>query len=217
MAVKWKWNNNTGGGNVPAGLENRVQTLENEAVKKTGDQSIAGAKTFTNKITANEGLSTADTKAITAGNLELGKGDTTAYITPEDTSTKTLKFGGRSGRGRFDLDLETTSLLKGVKDPTANYHAANKLYVDNKVKTRTQNNTVNVGTTLQITPTGGYQIINVIVGRKRTQDSAYFFEYQSTLNKQVFINSSNVWCLYNEANVSGFNNEFKIIITEMKV
>ena len=32
MAVKWKWNNNTGGGNVPAGLENRVQTLENEVV-----------------------------------------------------------------------------------------------------------------------------------------------------------------------------------------
>ena len=37
MAVKWKWNNNTGGGSVPAGLENRVQALETNAVKITGD------------------------------------------------------------------------------------------------------------------------------------------------------------------------------------
>ena len=51
MAVKWKWNNNTGGGNVPAGLENRVQTLENEVVKKTGNQSIGGNKTFTQPLT----------------------------------------------------------------------------------------------------------------------------------------------------------------------
>ena len=132
--IKSIWETKNTGGNVPAGLENRVQDLETNAVKITGDQSIGGNKTFTNKITANEGLTTANEKAITSGNLELGLGNTMAYITPEDNSNKTLKFGGRSGRGRFNLDLETQSQLMGIKDPTADYHAANKKYVDNKFK-----------------------------------------------------------------------------------
>lgn len=133
--IKSIWENkNTGGGNVPADLEQRVQTLENEVVKKSGDQSIGGNKTFTNRITANEGLTTATTKAITAGNLELGFGATTAFITPEDSSNKTLKFGG-NGRGRFtSLDFENQSRLMGIADPTADYHASNKKYVDGKFK-----------------------------------------------------------------------------------
>ena len=217
MAVKWKWNNNTGGGNVPAGLENRVQTLETNAVKITGDQSIGGNKTFTNKITANEGLTTGDTKAITSGNLELGLGDTTGYITPEDNTNKTLKFGGRSGRGRFNLDFENQSQLSGIKDPSATYHAANKNYVDNRIKTRTEPATINANNTYTINPTSGYRIISVMVGRKRTNDGMYFFEYQTTLNKQVFLDNT-TFKVYNQGNVSGFsNNEFKIVIVEMKV
>ena len=31
MAVKWKWNNNTGGGNVPADLTNRLQAVETKS------------------------------------------------------------------------------------------------------------------------------------------------------------------------------------------
>ena len=63
MAVKWKWNNNTGGGNIPAGLEQRVQNLETNAVKITGDQSIAGNKTFTQPLTV--ATPTAATNAAT--------------------------------------------------------------------------------------------------------------------------------------------------------
>ena len=63
MAVKWKWNNNTGGGNVPADLTNRVQALETNTVKITGDQSIAGNKTFTQPLTV--ATPTADTNAAT--------------------------------------------------------------------------------------------------------------------------------------------------------
>ena len=50
MAVKWKWKP-AAGGSVPAGLEQRVQNLETNAVKITGDQSIGGVKTFTQPIT----------------------------------------------------------------------------------------------------------------------------------------------------------------------
>ena len=217
MAVKWKWNNNTGGGNVPAGLENRVQTLETNTVKITGDQAISGTKTFNNQIVANEGLSTGDTKAITSCNLELGKGSATGYITPEDNSNKALKFGGRTGRGRFNLDLENQSQLMGIKDPTADYHASNKKYVDNRIKTRTEAININANSTYTVNPTSGYQIVSLMVGRKRTSDNYYFFEYQTALNKQVFLDNT-TFKIYNQGNVSGFsNNEFKIVILEMKV
>ena len=155
MAVKWKWNNNTGGGSVPAGLENRVQTLETNAVKITGDQSIAGTKTFTNKII--------------------------------------------------------------VPTPTANTDATSKEYVDNRIKKRVLTITNTAGNTYTIQPTTGYEIISVMVGRKRTAEGYYFFNYQSSLNFQLFIDSSGAYKLYTEGAVSGFNGDYKIIVVEMKV
>ena len=110
---------------------NNITNLQNNVVKLTENQTIAGTKTFNNQIIANEGLTTGTEKAITSCNLELGFGSGTAYITPEDGSNKTLKFSGRSGRGRFDIDLESQSQLLGVKDPSRPYHATNKNYVDN--------------------------------------------------------------------------------------
>ena len=111
MAVKWKWNNNTGGGNVPADLAQRVQTLETNAVKITGDQNIAGVKTFTGGV-----VSRASTEFGTE--IKAGYGGTEVYFTPEDTSTKTIKYG-RSGGGRFNMDLENQSQLMGIKETTA--------------------------------------------------------------------------------------------------
>ena len=108
-----------------------ITDLQNNTVKTSGNQTITGTKTFNNQIVANEGLTTGATKSITSGYLELGFGNNVAYITPEDSSNKTLKFSGRSGRGRFDIDLESQSQLMGIKDPTRTYHAANKNYVDN--------------------------------------------------------------------------------------
>ena len=63
MAVKWKWKPAAGGGNVPADLTNRVQALEPNTVKITGDQSMAGNKTFTQPLTV--ATPTADTNAAT--------------------------------------------------------------------------------------------------------------------------------------------------------
>ena len=124
--------------NGPTSMINK-QYLEQQ-LASTKDQirsennTFTGTNTFNNQITANEGLTTGLGKAITSGDLELGFGNTTAYITPEDASTKVLKYGGRSGKGRFNIDLENQSQLMGIKDPTADYHAVNKKYVDNKFK-----------------------------------------------------------------------------------
>ena len=218
MAVKWKWNNNTGGGNVPAGLENRVQTLENEVVKKTGDQSIAGVKTFTNtgeviKINPNS--------------------DTSSYLSGYKSGNQRVWYFGKSsstdnnlriGADRADIKLEpngkvdlSNKKISFLADPAANQDAATKQYVDNRIKTRTLTQTINTSSSFTVAPTQGYQIVNIMIGRKRTSDNYFFFIYHESLNFQFYVNSSNNFIIWNQGNVSGFNNEYKIIITEMKV
>ena len=218
MAVKWKWNNNTGGGNVPAGLENRVQELETNAVKITGDQSIAGVKTFTN---------TGETIKINSGT------DTSAYVAGYKSQNRRIWYFGKGSSTSDEFVIGSTSNIKleaaniihcnskkltNVADPAANTDAATKQYVDNRIKFRVVDATINASTTYTVEPTSGYQIINVMVGRKRPSDNFYFFEYPTTLNKQVFWSSDSKIKIYNQGNVNGFsNNEFKIFITEMKV
>ena len=218
MAVKWKWKPAAGGGNVPSDLTNRVQTLENEVVKKTGDQSIAGVKTFTSTgevIKINPGSDTASyLSGYKSGNQRVW------YFGKSSSTDNNLRVGADRGdiklepNGKVDLSNKKISFLA---DPTANQDAANKQYVDNRIKTRTETATINANNTYTINPTSGYQIVSVMVGRKRTNDGMFFFEYQTTLNKQVFLDGT-TFKIYNQGNVSGFsNNEFKLVILEMKV
>ena len=146
---------NTGGGNVPAGLENRVQTLENEVVKKTGDQSIAGNKTFTQPLT--------------------------------------------------------------VATPTTNTHATTKEYVDNRIKKRELTITNTRGQTYTIEPTNGYEILSVMVGRKRNSDGFYFFQYHTNLNFQVFLHTDGKYRIYTEGPVNDFGPDYRIIVVEKKI
>ena len=218
MAVKWKWKPAAGGA-VSPDLTNRVQTLENEVVKKTGDQSIAGVKTFT---------STGEVLKINPNS------DTSSYLSGYKSGNQRVWYFGKSsstdnhlriGADRGNIKLEPNSVvdlsnkkISFLADPTANQDAANKQYVDNRIKYRVVDATINASTTYTVEPTSGYQVINVMVGRKRSNDGMYFFEYQTTLNKQVFWGSDNKFKVYNQGNVSGFsNNEFKIVIVEMKV
>ena len=146
---------NTGGGSVPADLANRVQTLETNAVKITGDQSIGGNKTFTQPLT--------------------------------------------------------------VATPTADTNATTKQYVDNKIQKRVIDTNISRGNTYTIEPTPGYEIISVMVGRKRTSDNYYFFTYQNNLNFQVFLHTDGKYKIYTEGSVSGFGPEYKIIVVEKKI
>ena len=217
MAVKWKWKPAAGGA-VSPDLANRVQTLENEVVKKTGDQSIAGVKTFTN---------TGETIKINSGT------DTSAYISGYKSGNRRIWYFGKASSSNDEFVIGSTSNIKleasniihcnskkltNVADPAANTDAATKQYVDNRIKFRVVDATINASTTYTVEPTSGYQVVNVMVGRKRSNDGMYFFEYQTTLNKQVFWGSDNKFKIYNQGNVSGFsNNEFKVVILEMKV
>ena len=217
--IKSIWENkNTGGGNVPANLENRVQTLENEVVKKTGDQSIAGSKTFTNtgeviKINPNSD-SASYLSGYKSGNQRVW------YFGKSSSTDNHLRVGADRGNiklepnGVVDLSNKKISYLA---DPTAEQDTANKRYVDNRIKKRVLAITNTQGNTYTIQPTAGYEIINVMVGRKRTAEGYYFFNYQSSLNFQLFMDSSGAYKLYTEGPVSGFNGDYKIIVVEMKV
>ena len=217
MAVKWKWNNNTGGGNVPADLTNRVQTLENNAVKITGDQSIAGVKTFTN---------TGETIKINSGT------DTSAYVAGYKSQNRRIWYFGKGSSTSDEFVIGSTSNIKleaaniihcnskkltNVADPAANTDAATKQYVDNRIKTRTLNQNIGVGTTFNIDPTSGYQIVSIMVARKRSSDSFYFFTHNINLNFQSFMKNNTQYGVYNNGSVTDFSNDFRILILEMKV
>ena len=232
MAVKWKWNNNTGGGNVPTDLTNRLQAVEtkssnnetsinnlnNEAVKLSGTQNISGVKTLT----------------ATGEVLKLNSGtDTSAYMSGYKSGNQRVWYLGKSsstdnhlrvGADRGNIKLEPNGVvdlsnkkISFLADPAANQDAANKQYVDNRIKTRTLTQTINTNSSFTVAPTQGYQIVNVMIGRKRTSDNYFFFTYHETLNFQFYVNSSNNFIIWNQGNVSGFNNEYKIVILEMKV
>ena len=215
--IKSIWENKNTGGTVPADLENRVQTLENEVVKKTGDQSIAGVKTFTSNnevIKLNSGNNNATYIAgYKSGNNRIW------YFGKGSSSSDEFVIGSTS-----NIKLEAANIihcnnkkLTNVADPAANQDAANKQYVDNRIKKRVLTITNTAGNTYTIQPTAGYEIISVMVGRKRTAEGYYFFNYQSSLNFQLFMDSSGAYKLYTEGAVSGFNGDYKIIVVEMKV
>ena len=154
MAVKWKWKPAAGGAVSPE-LQNKVNQLETNTVKITGNQSIAGVKTFTQPLT--------------------------------------------------------------VATPTANTNATTKEYVDNRIKKRVLTVTNTQGNTYTIHPTSGYEIISVMVGRKRTSDGYYFFQYNANLNFQLFLHTDGTYRIYTQGPVSDFSGEYKIIVVEMKV
>ena len=110
-----------------------VDNLDNQNVKLTGAQTIADTKTFTNQIIANQGLKTAASQTITSGDLELGFGATFAYITPENGDAKALKFSGKQGRGKFDLDMGGASKITNLPEPINDQDAATKNYVDSEI------------------------------------------------------------------------------------
>ena len=64
MAVKWKWNNNTGGGNVPADLTNRLQAVETKS--SNNETNITNLQNNTAKLSQNNTFT--GTNNFNAGN-----------------------------------------------------------------------------------------------------------------------------------------------------
>ena len=196
-------------------LNDRITKAKNQI--RTENNTFTGTNTFTSN---NEVIK------LNSGN------NNSAYIAGYKSGNSRIWYFGKGSSTSDEFIIGSTANIKleaatnihcnskkltNVADPAANTDAATKQYVDNRIKTRTETATINANSTYVINPTSGYQIINVMVGRKRSNDGMYFFEYQTTLNKQVFLDNT-TFKIYNQGNVSGFsNNEFKVVITEMKV
>lgn len=102
-----------------------------------------------------------------------------------------------------------------LNDPANDTDATNKRYVDTLFARRVQNSTINAASQLQYSAQAGYEIINVMVGRKRN-DGYIFFQYDTSLKYQLFMHPNGKWTVYNSGTLNGFTNEFQITILEKK-
>ena len=231
MAVKWKWNP-AAGGSVSPDLTNRVQTLETD--NTTNKQNITNLQNDTVKLSGAQNISGVKTITATGEVIKLNSGtDTSAYMSGYKSGNQRVWYVGKSsstdnhlriGADRGNIKLEPNGVvdlsnkkISSLADPAANQDAANKQYVDNRIKTRTLNQNIGVGTTFNIDPTSGYQIVSINVARKRSSDSFYFFTHNINLNFQAFMKNNTQYGVYNNGTVNDFSNDFRIIILEMKV
>ena len=94
---------------------------------------------------------------------------------------------------------------------------ATKQELNAKIQKRVYTTTNTQGNTHTIQPTAGYEIISVMVGRKRTSDGYYFFTYHANLNFQLFLHTDGTYRIYTQGPVSDFSGEYKIIVVEKKI
>ena len=119
--------------------------------------------------------------------------------------------GGSVPSGLEQKVNQNTTNITNLQNTTAT-----KQELNDKIQKRVIEQSISRGNTYTIEPTPGYEIISVMVGRKRSE-GYYFFQYQSTLNFQVFLHTDGKYKIYTEGAVSGFGPEYKIIVVEMKV
>ena len=96
-------------------------------------------------------------------------------------------------------------------------NTATKQYVNEKIQKRVIDVSNTQGNTYTIQPAQGYEIISVMVGRKRTSDGYYFFQYNTNLNFQLFLHNDGTYRIYTQGPVSGFDGNYRIIVVEKKI
>lgn len=122
------------GGNVPADLLNRVQNLENNTVKTTGNQDKSGTLTFTSTGTPLIFKPNSDSGTIIAGYQSNNR--RLWYFGKGSSSQDNLTIG--TDRGNILLQPANVihcnnKKITNVADPQANTDAATKQYVDNNI------------------------------------------------------------------------------------
>ena len=119
--------------------------------------------------------------------------------------------------GAVPTDLQNTVNQNEANITNLQQNTATKQYVNEKIQKRVIDVTNTQGNTYTIQPTSGYEIISVMVGRKRTSDGFYFFQYHTNLNFQVFLHSDGRYQIYTQGPVSGFDGNYRIVVVEKKI
>lgn len=210
-------------------------------VDTNGPTSMINKQYLEQQLTATKNQIRSENNTFTGTNTFTSTGevvkinpnsDTSSYLSGYKSGNQRVWYFGKSsssdnhlriGADRGNIKLEPNGIvdlsnkkISSLADPAANQDAANKQYVDNRIQKRIITQTVNVNSTYTISPTSGYEIISVMVGRKRTSDSFYFFTHNVNLNFQVFL-QNNDYKIYNNGAVNDFSNEYKIVVVEKKV
>lgn len=94
------------------GVNDRLQTLDNNAAKKNTTNTFTQKQTFRNEVEFGT-------------NIKMGYGAGVVNLTPEDDSNKTLNIQ------RFDINMNNKK-ISNLATPTSNNDAVNKGYVDAK-------------------------------------------------------------------------------------
>lgn len=118
--------------------------------------------------------------------------------------------------GSVPAGLEQKVNQNETKINTIEQNYSTKQYVNDKIQKRVLDITNTQGNTYTIQPANGYEIISVMVGRRRSE-GYYFFQYHSTLNFQVFLHTDGTYKIYTQGPVSGFDGSYRIIILEKKL
>ena len=133
------------------------------------------------------------------------------------------KWKPAAGGGNVPADLtnrlqavETKATTNESNITNLQQNTATKQYVNEKIQKRVYTITNTQGQTHTIQPTAGYEIISLMVGRKRSSDGFYFFQYHANLNFQVFLHTDGSYQLYTQGPVAGFAGEYTIIVVEKK-
>ena len=120
-----------------------TKAADNAVVKLTGNQTIAGNKTFSGQITANNSIYLQDGDGIyitgqTYPNLTLSGDEPTLSSAQGDTCylSDNVRVNGDLTVNGGDITLNGTGKITGIDTVTAATHAANKSYVDTQVATR---------------------------------------------------------------------------------
>ena len=113
------------------------------------------------------------------------------------------------------VETKATNNETNISNLTTN--GATKQELNAKIQKRVYTTTNTQGNTHTIQPSNGYEIISVMVGRKRNSDGYYFFTYHANLNFQLFLHTDGTYRIYTQGPVSDFSGEYKIIVVEKKI
>ena len=127
--------------------------------------------------------------------------------------------GGSVPAGLEQKVNQNTTNITNLQTKTNNIEQnySTKQYVNDKIQKRVIDRAIPASNSYTIQPSQGYEIISIMVGRKRTTDGFYFFNYHANLNFQLFLHTDGSYQIYTQGPVGGFGPDYRIIVVEKKI